>query len=124
MLRPIINIMKSIIKKYELKYGADEKPVFICIHFDARNRYKNKEYKIPETEPQCPIHKDNRCCGGCNLAPDCEHAVDCNCYGYTIARLGGTVQGYKLHKASKYSNGRLKDNGEFDWEYWEEQERG
>lgn len=33
--------------------------------------------------------------------------------------MGGTDKGYYLHKASNYYElGRLKDNGEFDWDYY------
>lgn len=76
-IKKLIKLLKCIIDKYELKHPQYEEPVYMCDHFDTRNRYKNEKYKIPEDKPQCPIYNDNRCCGGCKLAAECEHCVAC-----------------------------------------------
>ncbi len=80
----ILNAMRKIV------YKADDKnkPVMMCTRPNTRNRYKNDKYKIPADQPQCTIFKDNRCCGGCRLAPTCDHVVDCNCYGFTKGQMG------------------------------------
>lgn len=115
----LIKFLKNIVNQYELKHPQYETPVYICTHIDTRNRYKNDEYKIPDDQPQCPIYKDNRCCGGCKLAAKCEHCVDCGCFGFTYGQMGGTDKGYYLHKASKYYGiGRLDNNCKFDWNYY------
>lgn len=45
--------------------------------------------------------------------------MNCGCYGYTKARLGGTDESYYMHKASIYYNsGKIKDDGSFDWDYY------
>lgn len=117
-MKKIIKLLKEIIIKYELKHPEYEPPIYICKNIDTRNRYKNDKWKIPENEPQCPIFKDNRCCGGCKLAPKCQHCVDCGCFGFTYACMGGNDRSYYMHKASKYyPYGRIK-NGKFDWEYY------
>ncbi len=116
-----INILKKIIVRYELKHPQYVKPIYICEHVDTRNRYKNDDYKIPADKPQCPVFKDSRCCGGCNLASECEHCVNCGCYGFTYAHMGGKDKNYYMHKASKYfPNGRIR-KGKFDWEYYKRQ---
>lgn len=119
MLKKVIDILKIVVNKYELKHPEYTKPVFICPNIRTRNAHKNDKYKIPEDQPQCPVYKDNRCCGGCSFAAMCDHCVECHCYGFTYAQMGGTDKGYYLHKASNYYElGRLKDNGEFDWDYY------
>jgi len=91
----------------------------ICNSFETRNRHKNDEYKIPSDMPQCPIFKDNRCCGGCELIKTCEHCVDCGCFGFIKSSMGGTDESYYMRKASETGeNGRLTDKGEFDWTYY------
>ncbi len=118
-INKIIELLKKIVKNYELRHPQYEEPVYICTNFDTRNRFKNEKYKIPENEPQCPVYKDNRCCGGCKLAAKCEHCVNCNCFGFTYGQMGGNDKDYYLHKASKYYGlGRLDKNGKFDWEYY------
>lgn len=111
--------MKKLILKYEVRHPEYEEPVYICESIDTRNRYKNEKYKIPKDQPQCPIYKDNRCCGGCRLASECEHCVDCGCFGFTKAHMGGTDRNYYLHKASCYYGlGRISVDGKFDWKYY------
>ncbi|WP_195334382.1 hypothetical protein [Enterocloster bolteae] len=118
-IKQIIKLMKILISKYELKHPENESPVYICENINTRNRYKNERYKIPEDQPQCPVYKDNRCCGGCKLAPECEHCVDCGCYGFTKVHMGGTDKNYYLHKASNnYGIGRIGKDGKFDWNYY------
>lgn len=89
-MKKIIGLLKIIITKYDMKHPEYTEPVFICPNIDTRNRCKNEKYKIPEDQPQCPIYHDNRCCGGCHLAATCEHCVNCNCFGFTYAQMGGT----------------------------------
>ena len=118
-MKKIIGLLKIIITKYDMKHPEYTEPVFICPNIDTRNRCKNEKYKIPEDQPQCPIYHDNRCCGGCHLAATCEHCVNCNCFGFTYAQMGGTDKQYYLHKASNYYDlGRIDKNGEFDWDYY------
>ncbi len=106
--------MRTIVEKHDNK-----KPIFLCDRFNSRNDNKNDEYKIPHDKPQCPIFKDNRCCGGCNLASECDHSVECHCFGYAYAALGGNSKGYYMHKASiYYKHGRIGKAGEFDWYYY------
>lgn len=112
MLKKVINLLKIVVNKYELKHPEYAKPVFICPNVKTRNEHKNDKYKIPEDQPQCPVYKDNRCCGGCSFAATCDHCVECHCFGFTYAQMGGTDKGYYLHKASNYYElGRLKDDG-------------
>ncbi len=114
----IISIMRKFIVKYDVKRDTS-KPNYICDRFDTRNRYKNDEYKIPEDKPQCPIYKDNRCCGDCKYTETCEHMVDCNCFGIVRSIMGGTSESKMMRKASDYYKyGRMKDNDEFDWDYY------
>lgn len=111
--------MKKIICKYEVMHPNYEEPVYICTSTDTRNRYKNDKYKISEDQPQCPVYKDNRCCGGCQLAPECEHCVNCGCFGFVYASMGGKDKNYYLHKASdNYGVGRIDKDGKFDWKYY------
>lgn len=115
----IIKILKNIVLNYELKHPQYEPPIHICDNVDTRNRSKNDKYKIPKDKPQCPIYNDNRCCGGCKFAAECEHCVNCNCYGFTYGQMGGNDKNYYLHKASKYYGlGRLNKDGKFDWAYY------
>ena len=113
----IINLFKRIIMRYELKHPEYTYPLYICTHIDTRNRYKNEKYKIPSDQPQCPVFKDNRCCGCCNLAPECDHCVNCGCFGYTYAHMGGNDKNYYLHKAScYYAEGyKLDKDGKLNW---------
>lgn len=115
----IIDLLKNIVLKYELKHPIYEKPKFICTNFDCRNKAKNNKYKIPNDKPQCPIFNDNRCCGGCSFASNCDHCVNCNCFGFTKGQMGGTDEKYYLNKASKfYELGRIGKDGNFDWNYY------
>lgn len=117
-------LLRIMVAKYDDKHDPKRNELFICTSIDTRNRNKRKEYRIPEGEPQCPIFKDNRCCGGCKLARTCDHCVDCNCFGYTYATLGGTEVEMN-HKASEYYGcSRLKEDGTFDWDYyWENRDK-
>lgn len=118
-MKKVIKLLKKIVLAYEIKHPEYEEPAFICLNPDVRNRSKNDKYKIPEDQPQCPVYKDNRCCGGCRFAPTCEHCVNCNCYGFTMGQMGGTDKQYYLHKASKYYDlGRIDKNGKFDWDFY------
>lgn len=110
------NILRIAVAKYDDKHY--KKDMFMCDRFETRNRYKREEYKIPKDQPQCPIYKDNRCCGGCKLARTCDHCVDCNCFGYTYCTIGGGTEIEMTHKASIYHDGRLKEDGTFDWDYY------
>lgn len=85
-----------MVARYDNKIDPDKDKLFMCNSFNTRNRYKRKEYQIPEDQPQCPIYKDNRCCGGCKLARTCDHCVDCNCFGYTYSTIGGIKNGICL----------------------------
>lgn len=58
MLKKVIDILKFVINKYELKHPEYAKPVFICPNIKTRNKHKNDKYKIPEDQPQCPVYKD------------------------------------------------------------------
>jgi hypothetical protein len=93
--------------------------VYMCDRFDCRNNHKNHKYKIPIDEPQCPIFNDNRCCGGCGLSTTCEHIVNCSCYGFGYALMGGTQKRYYLTKASRFHGGRIGKDGKFDWIHWD-----
>lgn len=90
MLKKVIDLLKIVVNKYELKHPEYTKPVFICPNIRTRNAHKNDKYKIPEDQPQCPVYKDNRCCGGCSFAAMCDHCVECHCYGFTYAQMGRT----------------------------------
>ena len=117
----IIKLFRKLIYQYDKNNGLLEESenIYICENFDTRNRYKNDKYKIPFDKPQCPIFNDSRCCGSCRIAPKCEHAVNCGCYGYTYARLGGNDKGNYMHKATEYYQyGRLNKEGKFDWTYY------
>lgn len=115
------NLLRVMVAKYDHKNDPDKDKPFMCDRFDTRNRYKRKEYRIPEDKPQCPIYNDNRCCGGCKLARTCDHCVDCNCFGYTYSTIGG-IENEMKHKSSQYYGcSRLKKDGTFDWDYFWEQ---
>lgn len=118
------NLLRIMVAKYDNKYDPDKDKLFMCNSFNTRNRYKRKEYQIPEDQPQCPIYKDNRCCGGCKLARTCDHCVDCNCFGFTHCILGGK-EIEMTHKASHfYGKSRLKEDGKFDWDYyWKQRDK-
>lgn len=113
--------MRSLILNYDKKHGLIEetKAIYTCTHLDTRNRYKNDKYKIPFDKPQCPTFKDNRCCGGCRLAPECDDVVNCNCFGFCYATMGGTDEKNYMKKCSKYYGvGRIGKDGKFDWDYY------
>lgn len=115
----VIRILRTIVAKYDAK-----QPTFMCDLPDTRNRFKNDKYKIPRDKPQCPIFKDNRCCGDCILVKECDHAVDCGCFGYAYAQLGGTDKKYYMRKASSYyEDGRIKEDGEYDWDYYKSKQK-
>lgn len=118
-------LLRVMVARYDDKYYPDKDKLYICTSIDTRNRYKRDEYKIPEDQPQCPIFKDNRCCGCCSLGKTCDYCVDCNCQGFAIAITGGTKY-IMNHKASDYyGRSRLNDEGEFDWDYyWEQRNKG
>lgn len=120
MIAWIMKRLKSVLDVYELKHPTPVAPVFLCTSFDCRNRNKNDAYQIPEDQPQCPVYHDNRCCGGCQLAPRCDYCVCCNCYGWAYGQMGGTAENYYLHKASAYALGRIGEDGKFDWDYYKE----
>lgn len=117
-MRTIIKLLKKLILKYEIKHPEYERPIYICSEPKTRNQNKNTKYQIPLDQPQCPIYKDNRCCGGCKYTSICEYCVECHCFGHVYAAMGGNDKCYYLKKASKYSAGRLTNNGKFDWEYY------
>lgn len=119
IIKKVIKFLKYIVNKYELKYPQYEEPIYICDNWDTRNRYKNEKYKIPKEQPQCPVYNDNRCCGGCKLAAECDYCVNCGCYGFTYGQMGGNAKNYYLHKASEYYGlGRIGKDGKFDWDYY------
>jgi len=119
MIKKIVNLLRWVVYEYDKKNSLSRYPIYQCVHVHVRNRYKREEYRIPPNKPQCPIYRDNRCCGGCNIAPSCDHAVDCGCYGYTTARLGGNDFWKVKHKASEYYGiGRCDEEGKFDWDYY------
>lgn len=116
-------LLRIMVARYDDKNDPKRNEMFICNNINTRNRNKRKEYQIPKNKPQCPIYEDNRCCGGCKLARTCDYCVDCNCFGYTYATLGG-IECEMNHKASIYYGlSRLDKNGEFDWEYYHEQKK-
>ena len=118
-VKRIIELLRSFVTKYDMKHSEYIKPIFICSNIDTRNEHKNDKYKIPKDQPQCPIYKDNRCCGGCRFASTCEYCVNCNCFGFTYGQMGGTDEQYYLHKASKYYGlARVNKDGNFDWDYY------
>ena len=119
MIDKIINKLKKFILLYDAKHSLlNEPPVYICTSFDTRNRHKNDKYKIPFDQPQCPIFKDNRCCGSCSLSHTCDHVVDCGCYGFAKAAMGGTDERSYMNKCTEYAPfGRIV-NGKFDWDYY------
>ena len=118
-MKKVISFLEKVIRKYKIKHPEYSEPIYICNNIETRNRYKNEKYRIPENQPQCPVFKDNRCCGGCELAQDCEYCVDCGCFGFTYAKMGGTDKQYYLHKASQYYGlGRIDEDGNFDWDYY------
>ena len=119
MIDKIISKLKKLILLYDAKHGLlNEPPVYICTRPDTRNRNKNNKYKIPEDQPQCPIFKDNRCCGSCSLSHTCEYIVDCGCFGFAYASMGGTAERVYMNKCTEYAPyGRVVD-GEFDWDYY------
>jgi len=124
MINSVVKIMKRIVLSYDVKHGLIDPPIYICTHLDTRNRYKNDKHKIPLDLPQCPIFKDNRCCGSCKLSHTCDHIVNCNCFGFAYASMGGTDERAYLTKASEYiGKGRVVD-GKFDWDYYNENKDG
>lgn len=117
----IIKLLKHIVNKYELKHPTYTDPIFICKSLEHRNRCRNEMYQIPLDHFQCPVFKDNRCCGACHLAPECDYCVGCNCYGWAYAQMGGNDKNYYLHKGSPFYFGRIK-NGKFDWDYYKKKD--
>lgn len=118
-MKKFVDILRRIVDKYDEKHDLKDKKILICNSIDTRNRYKLPEWRTKEGEPLCPIYKDNRCCGSCNLTPSCDHAVDCNCFGYTKAALGGTDKSKYMRKCSPYYKyGRIKEDSTFDWDYY------
>lgn len=118
LMKLIILLLKKLILRYEINHPNYEDPIYICTHIDTRNNAKNDKYKIPPDQPQCPIYKDNRCCGGCKYTSICDHCVECRCYGHVYSAMGGNDKKVYLRKASEYAIGRLNNNGKFDWEYY------
>lgn len=110
----IINFLDKIVAKHKDK----NKEVLICKSPVTRNRNKKNSYIIPFDKPQCPIFKDNRCCGGCRLSINCRYSVDCGCYGFTHSALGISHKNVYLRKSSKTSYGRINKEYKFDWEYY------
>lgn len=124
LIESFISILRQIVWNYRRHPDYRDKPAYICTQADTRNRNKRPEYQIPEDEPQCPVYSDNRCCGGCKFASICDYCVDCGCYGFTYAQMGGTDAGYYLHNASKYAPfGKLDSSGKFDWKYYYDQKK-
>lgn len=121
----LVSILRQIVWNYEWRHpNYRDKPAYICPNASTRNQNKRPEYRIPEDQPQCPVYLDNRCCGGCKFAAMCDYCVNCSCYGFTYAQMGGTDEGYYLHNASKYAPfGRLDKHGKFDWEYYHDQKK-
>jgi hypothetical protein len=112
----LINVLRRIVDKHDEKNGLKEKQVFMCTSMERRNEYRREGFRIDMEQPQCPVFKDNRCCGGCDLAPTCEYATACNCYGFTKGALGGTDEGYYMRVADYAKYGRIDENGKFDWD--------
>lgn len=110
----IIDLIYTAIVKHKDKNAK----VFMCTAPENRNSNRNKAARIPLDQPQCPVFKDNRCCGGCKLTTTCEHIVGCNCYGMAYGLMGGTVKRYYLTKDGLYAKGRINRKGKFDWTYW------
>lgn len=115
----LINLLRRIVDKYDEKKGLRKKTPFMCHSWDTRNRYKLPEWQTAKGEPLCPVYKDDRCCGCCELSGSCDHAVNCNCYGFAKAALGGTTESEYMRKSSPYYKfGRMKDDGSFDWDFY------
>lgn len=113
LTQKVINEIKKGIFKLEVKNNTMK--IYMC-HSNRRFEYRKKENKIPQDQPQCPVFKDDRCCGSCYLGNTCEYAVDCNCSGYCYGQLGGTDESYYMRKEGN-QQGRIKD-GKFDWDYY------
>lgn len=111
-----VNVLRFVVEKHDKKYHG--KPVFMCTNIEVRNRARREDRRIPADKPQCPIYKDNRCCGGCILASTCPHIVNCGCYGMTYGAMGGTEERYYLTPASKYYGYGSIKNGKFDWDQY------
>lgn len=114
----LVNRLRRIVDQYDEKHGLRKKEVFDCTNIKRRDEYRREDFRINLEEAQCPVYLDNRCCGTCDLAPTCQFAVACNCYGYTKGALGGTDEGYYMrnHDYAKY--GRIGEDGNFDWEFY------
>lgn len=106
-----LNLLKKKIFDYEVKKGY--RNIYIC---DSDKRFENRreEYSIPEYKPQCPVYKDNRCCGGCFLANTCGYAVNCNCFGYCFGTLGCKDENYYMNNKSCAKYGAII-NEKFDF---------
>lgn len=66
MLKKVIDLLKIVVNKYELKHPEYAKPVFICPNIKTRNEHKNDKYKIPEDQP--PQHLFTRITGAVEAA--------------------------------------------------------
>lgn len=118
-MRIIIDLLRRIVDKYDKKKGLRKKTIHMCHSWDTRNRYKLPEWQTKKGEPLCPIYKDDRCCGSCDLATTCDHATNCNCYGFALSVLGGTTEREYMRKCSPYYKyGRMKSDGTFDWDFY------
>jgi hypothetical protein len=116
----VINYLRKAIDKYDQDHNLKNKKIFICTGIDRRNENRRKEFQIPVEQPQCPIYKDNRCCGSCDYTPTCDYAINCNCYGYAYASLGGTDEDYYMRNSDFYKYGRIGQDGKFDWNFYNE----
>lgn len=119
----LINGLRRVIDIYDQKNNLKAKKVFQCTNLDTRNEKRREEYSIPEDQNQCPVYKDNRCCGCCDYTPTCDYAVNCNCYGFAYACLGGTDEGYYMRDKSYSKYGKIGANGKFDWEYYKDNKK-
>ncbi|MDF2880217.1 MAG: hypothetical protein K0R54_774 [Clostridiaceae bacterium] len=118
-MKIVINTLRRIVDRYDEKNGLRRKTILTCHSAETRNRYKLPEWRTKEGEPLCSIYKDDRCCGSCELAPTCDNAVNCNCYGFSQSVLGGTIESAYMRKCSPYYKyGRMKEDGTFDWDYY------
>ena len=112
-----ISKLRNLVARYDDKHHP--KNIFMCKEIGHRNSCRGSKYKISENEPQCPIFKNNRCCGCCDLTTTCKYVVPCsNCYGWAVAAMG-SYQRYYMNDATDTAEfGRMKSDEIFDWDYY------
>lgn len=109
----IIDSLRVVIDGYDLKHGIRQ--IHYCTS-ERRNERRRERFRIPNDQPQCPIYKDNRCCGGCPLVKTCDYATVCNCTGFEIGAMGSQERFYMTQEDFE-RDGRMVD-GEFDWDFY------